>query len=232
MSHAKPSNGPCSHRVYHLNCDEYDRLWSHADGRCQICGTTPEQTKHGFLVVDHDAGVGQWAVRGLLCTNCNTALPAGSTPSDAADYLATPWWRAELTRLGASGDPAPEPPVGTTVSVLRVNFRRDTDGWKHVAKHGGAPRSWGQMNRYYGPHRIKVLDVPQVDDVSGWPREERRAYVVSALRAGVRPTEVTRVSGWTYATVRKMAREAGIEPDARYKERADRLRKSNEEKTT
>ncbi|MYS16127.1 hypothetical protein [Streptomyces sp. SID4982] len=59
-----------------------------------------------------------------------------------------------------------------------------------------------------------------------------KELVLDALREGhYRPTDVTKASGWTAAHVRKMAREAGIEPDERYKERADRLRKSSEEKT-
>lgn len=227
-THVKPKGRPCSHRVYQLDCDEYERLLTHADGRCQICGVAPERTEQGFLVVDHDAGVGQWAVRGLLCTNCNTALPMGSTSAAASDYLAAPWWKLELARLGARPDLAPEPPIGSTVAAEYLNFSRDTDGWKGVASFGGSTRTWEELNRRYGPHRIKVLAVPQVDDVSGWPRAQRAAYVVSALRAGARPSEVTRVSGWTYATVRKMAREAGIEPDERYKQRAERLRKTTD----
>lgn len=63
--------------------------------------------------------------------------------------------------------------------------------------------------------------------------EALKELVLAALRDGEhRPTEVTKASGWTAAHVRKMAREAGIEPDERYKDRADRLRKSSEEKTT
>jgi hypothetical protein len=54
-----------------------------------------------------------------------------------------------------------------------------------------------------------------------------KELVLAALRDGEhRPTEVTKASEWTAAHVRKMARAAGIEPDQRYKERADRLRKS------
>ena len=60
-----------------------------------------------------------------------------------------------------------------------------------------------------------------------------KELVLAALRDGEhKPTEVTKASGWTAAHVRKMAREAGIEPDERYKDRAERLRKSSEEKTT
>lgn len=57
-----------------------------------------------------------------------------------------------------------------------------------------------------------------------------KELVLAALRDGEhRPTEVTKASEWTAAHVRKMARAAGIEPDQRYKERADRLRKTSTE---
>jgi len=56
-----------------------------------------------------------------------------------------------------------------------------------------------------------------------------KELVLDALRDGQhRPTDVTKASGWTAAHVRKMARDAGIEPDERYKERAERLRKPSE----
>lgn len=57
--------------------------------------------------------------------------------------------------------------------------------------------------------------------------DELREIVLAALREGRhKPTEVAKAAGWTGAHVRKMAREAGIEPDERYRERAERLRKA------
>jgi hypothetical protein len=57
--------------------------------------------------------------------------------------------------------------------------------------------------------------------------EALKELVLAALRDGEhRPTDVTKASGWTAAHVRKMARDAGIESDERYRERADRLRKT------
>jgi hypothetical protein len=54
---------------------------------------------------------------------------------------------------------------------------------------------------------------------------ELKEIVLAALRDGAhRPTEVAKLSGWTAAHVRKMAREAGIEPDERYRERAERMK--------
>lgn len=60
--------------------------------------------------------------------------------------------------------------------------------------------------------------------------EALKELVLAALRDGEhRPTDVTKASEWTAAHVRKMARDAGIKPDERYKDRADRLRKTSEE---
>lgn len=86
-------------------------------------------------------------------------------------------------------------------------------------------------------------DAPTLDDIAAagarrqkaderlkQAAEELKTLVLAALRDGQhKPTEVTKASGWTSAHVRKMAREAGIQADERYKERADRLRKSSEE---
>jgi len=57
--------------------------------------------------------------------------------------------------------------------------------------------------------------------------EALKDLVLAALRSGnYRPTEVTKASHWTAAYVRRLAREAGIEPNERYRERAARLRKA------
>lgn len=54
---------------------------------------------------------------------------------------------------------------------------------------------------------------------------ELKEVVLAALREGAhRPTEVAQRSGWTAAYVRKLAREAGIEPDERYRDRAERMK--------
>lgn len=229
-SHARPRSAPCGHKIYGLSCADYDRLIVHAKGACQICGAKPGQTGHGFLVVDHDATIGQWAVRGMLCSDCNTALACGSSPDWASEYLASPWWKAELVRIGASEKTPPEPPKGSLVATQILNFKRGDGGWENAAAGlSGPTRTWEELNRRYGPHNIRVITPPEVEYPSKLPRAERWAYVFAALRAGMRPTEVARLSGWTDSHVRKMAREAGIEPDERYRERADRLKKAQAE---
>lgn len=57
--------------------------------------------------------------------------------------------------------------------------------------------------------------------------DDLKELVLAALRDGhLKPTEVAKASGWTGAHVRKMARDSGIEPDERYRERAERLKKA------
>ncbi|MGW7001353.1 endonuclease domain-containing protein [Streptomyces sp. NPDC054933] len=182
--HLPPPNSPCSHKAYQLSCDDYDRLVDHASGVCQICGAAPDQDVRGFLVVDHDAKVGQWAVRGLLCSDCNTALPAGSEPSWARAYLADPWWRRER--------------IDEAVTT-RQQQAKEAD-------------------------RL-LVEVVLAAEAYSEARAKLEAALFAALRApGARPARIAKASGWTAAYVRKLARAAGIEPDERYKERAERLK--------
>ena len=58
---------------YGITPDRYEALLSEQDGRCAICGTDrPSLNRETMFFVDHDHQTG--AVRGLLCTNCNTGL--------------------------------------------------------------------------------------------------------------------------------------------------------------
>lgn len=160
MKHTKPPKSPCSHRVYQMDCAEYDRLLEHAGGRCQICRAAPEETKHRFLVVDHDFRVGQWAVRGLLCSPCNTNItvsPSGSQEFEA--YMEMPWWRKRLSEQGLSAEMQPEPPVGSEVLLTtnRRRWRREGDRWHHLDGYPGSALKWEELNRRYGPHRLRIL---------------------------------------------------------------------------
>lgn len=54
---------------YNMTMDEYNVLFTAQNNTCAICKTLPS-TKP--LAVDHDHTTGK--IRGLLCSNCNTAL--------------------------------------------------------------------------------------------------------------------------------------------------------------
>jgi len=55
---------------YGLSLDDYDRMFESQNEGCAICGGSNPNGKR--LFVDHNHKTG--AVRGLLCSNCNSAL--------------------------------------------------------------------------------------------------------------------------------------------------------------
>ena len=60
---------------YGINQDQYDGLLIAQNGRCAICKLPPKnngRTSSANLHVDHCHKTGK--IRGLLCTNCNTAI--------------------------------------------------------------------------------------------------------------------------------------------------------------
>ncbi|MCK5641009.1 MAG: hypothetical protein KAJ19_09440 [Gammaproteobacteria bacterium] len=58
-------------RLHGITQVEYDGMVIYQNGRCAICGMTPE--KHGKrLVVDHNLETGK--IRGLLCAACNRGI--------------------------------------------------------------------------------------------------------------------------------------------------------------
>jgi hypothetical protein len=76
---------------------------------------------------------------------------------------------------------------------------------------------------------IEAAAAQRADDEAALQKssEALKELVLAALRSGNhRPTDVTAASRWTAAYVRKLAREAGIEPAERYRERAAALRKT------
>lgn len=63
--------------VYGLDDGDYERLLELQGGHCALCSRTPDQERHGKLVVDHDHAKKKGDhrfVRGLLCDKCNIAL--------------------------------------------------------------------------------------------------------------------------------------------------------------
>jgi hypothetical protein len=159
-SHARPKGRPCSHRRYRLDCAGYDALFEHADGRCQICGITGLETKHGFLVVDHDFLVGEWAVRGLLCSNCNSGLPRNMDRPEVVKFLATPWYQRILDEHGLTAELPPEPPIGTIVQLPRRVMRRTAECWMRTRGVSRLPyRSWMDLHYRFGPMNIEIIQL-------------------------------------------------------------------------
>jgi len=67
-------------KLYGMTVEEYDERLASQGGGCAICGAKPGRRS---LPVDHDHETG--LVRGILCTDCNTAL--GSFDDDPALLL-------------------------------------------------------------------------------------------------------------------------------------------------
>ena len=72
---AAASDKKCRLKRYGLTSEEYDARFKKQGGVCAICKKKEVSTRDGktkVLAVDHDHATG--AVRGLLCTHCNTGL--------------------------------------------------------------------------------------------------------------------------------------------------------------
>lgn len=69
--------------AYGLSLETWDAMHAAQNGTCKICG---EQERSRRLAVDHCHDTG--AVRGLLCTRCNTALGLIKDSPQLAEKLA------------------------------------------------------------------------------------------------------------------------------------------------
>jgi len=88
-------NNPGYHRKsvllkqYGLTLEEYENLRIEQNYCCKICGKHESLNQHGKLDIDHCHTNGH--VRGLLCTQCNTAIGLLSDDENrirkAADYV-------------------------------------------------------------------------------------------------------------------------------------------------
>lgn len=156
MNHSRPARGRCAHRAYCLTCDEFDELVAEHSGRCALCNCTGSESRRGVLVIDHDFRYGNWAVRGLLCSRCNTLIDIPGRQRTLAEeaYLVDPWWRRRFGRLGLPTEVLPEPALGTLVVVDRESWKRTGAGWEHAY----IPRkSWRDLTAKHPPHAIHVV---------------------------------------------------------------------------
>lgn len=219
--HKPPAGRPCTHAAYLLECPDFDELRARSVGRCEICFIPEDATPHGILHIDHDSSRGQWAVRGLLCSRCNTLLERGLISGPALDrYLANAWWKHKLRRLGLDRVLPQEPPIGTWVrGPLGRIWLRIEAAWDppvHRRKRGflswqGA-QSWRDLHHYFGPHNI-VID-PEVGElVKRLKRTARRIDaqpVVDAIEYGLRQVDIAKLASCTENTVYLLARAAGL----------------------
>ena len=164
-----PHHAACRHEAYRLTCDEFETLLADCQYSCATCGSTGAETTLGMLVIDHDGQVGDWAVRGMLCTPCNVSIRIDrEDPEWAERYLANPWWKRMLAQYGL--DPLPPEPVNqryinraerwTFGTALRDSdghiWNRNEDVWERSGRKGKSEIvSWRQLVRMYGPHALK-----------------------------------------------------------------------------
>lgn len=153
------------HEWYGLTCEIFDQMLAACDYSCQVCGCPSIESSCGKLVIDHDSTVGDWAVRGLLCTRCNVTLRVDRPDPDwALSYLTNPWYKRMLAEKGLT----PELPEYTDWSLYGghliepqvTDFARRL--WTRLPggkwSNGGSPReavSWHKLVRQAGPHNLK-----------------------------------------------------------------------------
>ncbi len=76
--------------LYGMSTADYDKMYQDQEARCAICGIHQSELKKA-LGVDHNHITD--VVRGLLCSNCNTAIGKLNSDTDstllrrAADYI-------------------------------------------------------------------------------------------------------------------------------------------------
>jgi hypothetical protein len=161
-----PDHATHRHRWYGLTCEQYELMLKDCGQQCEACGCPSDQSGGiGKLAIDHDASVGNWAVRGLLCTGCNATLRYDrDAPEWAQPYLANPWYRRMLAELGIDAD-RPEHTDWTLMDggyligpqVIDPDGRvwaRDDLGWSHGHKRC-EPHSWRELMRRFGPHNLR-----------------------------------------------------------------------------
>lgn len=150
-----------THRQYALTCEQYEGLLARSGVVCERCGAGPETCVWGKLAIDHDASVGQWAVRGLLCTECNTNMRRiqGGDQS-LRRFIDNAWYLQQLARLGLQVGHYPEPLAGRSLIDPRGRrWRRGADGWLLVRPHhkswGRFPVAWHRLVYTFGPINLK-----------------------------------------------------------------------------
>lgn len=158
MKRADHTGSCLRHRRYHLTCEEFAVLLAAFSDQCGICSISGTEARPPRLVIDHDHEVGNWAVRGMLCSGCNRRIRDNvKPPPEAKAYLASPWYIRRLADRGISLDPLPEPTVGTMVGGRGSYWHRTTRGWEPVYPKGySAAHSWIGLNHLLGPYNIWI----------------------------------------------------------------------------
>jgi hypothetical protein len=158
-----PDHATCRHKDYRLTCQQYEDLLSACGRCCETCGRPSTEAPGGKLVIDHDAEVGDWAVRGLICQSCNIQIRVDRpVPDWARVYLENQWYLRMLREANLSPECPPEPPL--TCQRLqdfdgRIWWRRH-DGWDAGHKKTRI-HTWRDLHRRFGAHNLTFLHAGQ-----------------------------------------------------------------------
>jgi hypothetical protein len=166
-----PQHGRHQHRKYVMTCSDFDDLWTRAAGRCEICGVLWRFTPHGMLHIDHNHLLGDWAVRGLLCSRCNTQLGTANRllGVEVDAYLANPWRTAMPERLAMTI--TSQAALGDFAEVC-AEYRAA------VTEHDAA----GARLRQGVLDRARVLPHSQITRATGLSRERVRQIIATDER--------------------------------------------------
>lgn len=158
-----PEHASCkNHDRYWLTCEQYEGLIEASGNRCQICGVAASSCiPHRKLFIDHDQGYGIWAVRGLLCPQCNANCRWDKPdPEWALDYLCDPWFERAFAEMGVPIEPQPEPPIGSVFqSPKRTRWVREERWWQNQS-FIRSYRDWRGMCRDFSPVHLQHIRVP------------------------------------------------------------------------
>jgi len=145
-----------NHQAYALTCAQYNALLVRSADACEICGRPSAESHWGKLAIDHDARIGQWAVRGLLCHDCNTnmrRIPANDPRLLA--YLDSAWYLDALAQAGIRLGIYPEPDLRTIVGEpTGRHWKRYKRGWVVLNRYPynhGAVETWQRILYRHGP---------------------------------------------------------------------------------
>jgi hypothetical protein len=163
-----PDHDWCTiHKSHMLGCGQFEQLIARSGQRCEICTATGTSGRGaGKLHIDHDHTRPRWAVRGLLCHACNSALTvevAETCAPWAAKYLGNSWWIKECERVGVSTEMGPEPDCGAVIrDQFEVVWLRSGDGKWRPRGHGRSginSADWAWLHEHRGPHNMRPLDL-------------------------------------------------------------------------
>ena len=185
-----PEHNRCdNHRKYRLSCQQLEDLIERSGQQCEICQTPSARTSWGRLHIDHCGP--QWAVRGLLCGNCNIQLEDDKAGSpEARNYLANAWWEQRCAAIGVPTTLRPEPPIGSAIrnQFGTIYIRYNDYLWDAPRQNGrNAPTmQWDRLYRSYGPHNLAPFDLRAAFDSDSLEYSVRYALVNGQCYADTR----------------------------------------------